>query len=625
MSSRARTTATGWRLIGKAADLVESICAVDVVDANDCVFAAKFTLRSWLGRQDPLARVLEILGNAVSDDLRDAPALGFNRSASHPAGRLEGLSWEVDGERTSWMGELWWRHPHPIMPRIPCTTHAVLTEIGQQVQLTVRVYADGGVDGLGGLVGAGQARPAWLTSLTQACRLAATWGEVSPTCLTERDVQSFISDVLFADNRRWPVVVLSALEGGGHAIPPDVIASELIGLARVYYFDAHATSYTHTDLLGGKEHSCYWGAMRVYLPRFSCADDPSDHPLLFPEEILDPACRAELVGELAVGLRETVVAVDGIAARRARSVRGRGLTPPLGVPAVRILDAATTSTPALPREFAPAPGSTDVGRTEIALPEQMVLDVPTSGTPTVRTTDLGVGAIAQAIGAVAAQLEVLAAAVSKLASANRDLFDEVAQLRTGNAVRLASIASIERRIERIDAFVLQDIPQLLSPLLGAASELPANPAEERPSLVEIVRQASARHGDALLVLESAEASALDSPYEDVDRVAKVLDAMAELARRRQHGTLGMPVRQAFRDYGIDYRSTISESTPGKQRLQYRVSDERGQSFECLEHIVLGSTYDPRYCLRIYFTSRAPLEQRFVVGHIGRHFDVLTTT
>jgi hypothetical protein len=611
MSVRNRTTDTGWRLVGKAADLIDTVHAVDGVAANDCVFAARFTLRSWLGRHDPLARALEILGNAVAVDVRDAPALQFDRRASYPPSRFEGLSWDVDGERTSWMGELWWRHPHPVVRRVPCTTHAVLTEIGQQVQLTVRVYADGGVDGLGGLVGAGQARPAWLSRLAQECRLSAAWGDASPTCLTGRDVQSFVSDVLFADNRDWPVVVLSAVEAGGHAMPPDVLANELLGLARVYYFDTHATSYQLTDLLGGKEYSCFWGAMRVYLPRFSCADDPFDHPLLFPEEILDPASRAELFGELAVGLRETVPLADGIAARRARSVRPRGVTPPLGTPAVQVPDVSMPAAPAPHGDFVATPLPTSVAETNTGAPAGRV--------------DPAMDAIAHAIGTVAVQLEALAGAVSKLAAANRELFDEVAQLRTGNAVRLASISSIERRIERIDAFVLQDIPQLLSPRSASESVLPENPDDERPPLVEIVRQASARHGDALLVLESAETSALDSPYEDVDRVAKVLDAMAELARRRQHGTLGMPVRQAFRDYGIDYRSTISETTPGKQRSQYWVSNDRGQRFECLEHIVLGSTYDPRYCLRIYFTSRAPLEQRFVIGHIGRHFEVITTT
>jgi len=191
-------------------------------------------------------------------------------------------------------------------------------------------------------------------------------------------------------------------------------------------------------------------------------------------------------------------------------------------------------------------------------------------------------------------------------------------------VRLASIASIERRIERIDTFMLNEVPRLLARSPEGAPDIESE-QEERTALIDIVRQASARHTDALLFLESAEGSAIDSPYEDVDRVAKVLDAMADIARRRQHGTLGLPVRQAFRDYGIDYRSTISETTPGKQRAQYQLADRSGQIYACLEHIVLGSSHDPRYCLRIYFTSRAPLEPRFVIGHVGRHFDVITTS
>jgi hypothetical protein len=48
-------------------------------------------------------------------------------------------------------------------------------------------------------------------------------------------------------------------------------------------------------------------------------------------------------------------------------------------------------------------------------------------------------------------------------------------------------------------------------------------------------------------------------------------------------------------------------------------------FEGEEHIVLGNTYNPRRCLRIYFSSRVPGEARFVIGHVGRHFEVLTST
>jgi len=101
--------------------------------------------------------------------------------------------------------------------------------------------------------------------------------------------------------------------------------------------------------------------------------------------------------------------------------------------------------------------------------------------------------------------------------------------------------------------------------------------------------------------------------------------MALVARRRQAGTLGTSLREAFRELGIDYRRGISPSTPGRLRLQHAARLPSGETLDCEEHIALGSTYDPRYCLRIYFTSRAPAEPRFVLAHVGRHLDVMTTT
>jgi hypothetical protein len=149
--------------------------------------------------------------------------------------------------------------------------------------------------------------------------------------------------------------------------------------------------------------------------------------------------------------------------------------------------------------------------------------------------------------------------------------------------------------------------------------------EPRPTLREVVRLAASAHPDALLVLDSAELSAADSPYEDLDRVASTLDAMAEIARRRQGGSLGMSVRDAFREYGIEYRGAIAASTSERQRTQYLRTGSDGATYICHEHLVLGASYDPRHCLRIYFTSRASLESRFVIGHVGRHFDVASTT
>jgi hypothetical protein len=97
-----------------------------------------------------------------------------------------------------------------------------------------------------------------------------------------------------------------------------------------------------------------------------------------------------------------------------------------------------------------------------------------------------------------------------------------------------------------------------------------------------------------------------------------------VARRRRDSVLGTSLREAFNDLGIDYRGAIARSTPARLREQYRFA-HNGQAIEAEEHIVLGNTYDPRRCLRIYFSSRAIDELRFVIGHVGRHFEVMTTT
>jgi hypothetical protein len=153
----------------------------------------------------------------------------------------------------------------------------------------------------------------------------------------------------------------------------------------------------------------------------------------------------------------------------------------------------------------------------------------------------------------------------------------------------------------------------------------AEDRQEGLTLIDVLRQAAESHPETLLILESAEGAAERSPYEDLDRVAVILDAMAEVARRRQEGVRGTSLREAFRELGIDYRGGIAANTSERLRRQYRAPGPENRTYECEEHIVLGTSYDPRRCLRIYFTSRAPLEARFVIGHVGRHFDGFTTS
>jgi hypothetical protein len=190
---------------------------------------------------------------------------------------------------------------------------------------------------------------------------------------------------------------------------------------------------------------------------------------------------------------------------------------------------------------------------------------------------------------------------------------------------------VERRLAQFERLLLDHVDSLRAPDQAGATEsgeAEREAADEAPdlTLVSVVQHAATEYADALLVLDSTLASAMESPYEDVHRVSMHLRAMAEIARRRQEGRLGMSLRDAFAEAGVDYRGGIARSTSKRHRLQYVATLPDGRSVECFEHIALGAgSYDPRYVMRIYFTSRAPAEPRFVVAHVGRHFDVMTTT
>jgi hypothetical protein len=233
-------------------------------------------------------------------------------------------------------------------------------------------------------------------------------------------------------------------------------------------------------------------------------------------------------------------------------------------------------------------------------------------------------------GGLAQHIEGIGEALSRLVRLNEALADELAGLRMTTNVRAGNASALERRIGQLE--------RLLREHIGAVARTDEMPVvetrytqqdteerEERLTLVSVVQQAATIHADALLILDSALDSAADSPFEEVDRVAVILDAMALIARRRQAGTLGMSLRDAFREMAVEYRGGIAASTSARLRKQYEAPLPNGTIVSCDEHIVLGSTYDPRFCLRVYFTSRAPGEPRFVIPHIGRHFDVKTTT
>lgn len=152
----------------------------------------------------------------------------------------------------------------------------------------------------------------------------------------------------------------------------------------------------------------------------------------------------------------------------------------------------------------------------------------------------------------------------------------------------------------------------------------AEPEFEPTNVLEAVERAESMFADDLLILPTTEESAEDSPYRRPGRILEALKIMAEVAAMKKDGPLGKGLKEAFEERGLDYRSGIAESTPKKLQQQYEFAGEDRVYF-CEEHIRFGNSYDPADCARIYFTTRVEDEPRFVIGHVGRHLDVITTT
>lgn len=572
-------TATGWRVVGSAAEaLVESAAnsPLHEDDADRPALALIAHVRPLLGSGSVVPTVLDaISGDLLAADPSIAP-LSRDRPASRPASRADGFRWEIDGSAGAWTGELVWRHPHPVRAGRSCTTHVIVSEQGSRVMIAIRVAPDEHERSGRDAADIPLLRPAFLRPLARTARLGFDGSLTGAAFVEEHEVDPALVDFLLSDTRQLPVVVLAPLETGGYLIEPDALANELLGIAHLRVLATHPCTFRLTDALGDRRLSAYWGAMRAYLPAFSCADEPHRHPLLRRDEITDPVLRAFLIGRLAAAGATGIRWPNGIARQERAAPKAVAAPPPSEVPS-----------PSVPAA---------------------VVDGP-------------------AIAARVDLTEVLGH-LSSLLAVHQQVADELEQMRATLAVRSAGTAALDRRLASLERLLAA---HLAPPTSAGVDETPdhatdeSEPVESRAALQDVVRQSGEQDADALVFLEEAERSALDSPYEDPERVRAILDAMALVARRRQEGKLGRSLKDAFRELGVDYRGGISEGTSQVLREQYRFRGPRGEEFRCEEHIVLGTSYDPRHCLRIYFTSRAANETRFVIGHVGRHFDVQSTT
>lgn len=183
----------------------------------------------------------------------------------------------------------------------------------------------------------------------------------------------------------------------------------------------------------------------------------------------------------------------------------------------------------------------------------------------------------------------------------------------------AQVARLEDERRRL-RFALEQRGSSAPETADAAPELP--PPE---SVRDAVDQAAVLFKDRLHLLPNAFDSADDSPYEHPDEVLRALQVLARLAEwRARDGGLGKPFDEACKEEGLEYGLGITGNTSKKHRRQYESRDEARQTWFYPEHIKLGSSRDPRFCARIYFTSDVASDAPIVVGHVGRHLDVGTT-
>jgi len=618
LSERARDqhiTETGIRIVGRAIPLFTSNEGASLrasSDVSETLYIARFRLRPRMRKDRVVPIVLTTLNEAILQSWPEAPQLPMDEAIARKPERYHGLTWVPERDLGRWTGELIWRHPHPVVKGVACTTQVIISEIEDQVRLAVRVSVAGGLPSVRGYVGGGQARPSFLAALRGRVRVLTEDSDTQPRFLTEADIEGFVQDVLLSESRSQPVALLSPTTEGGYLVEPEELASELLGLAPLYVIEGHPTTFRLTDLLGDRRLSCFFGALRAYMPMFSCADSPLEHPLLLHERLVDPVQRTELIGRLGQVAAQAVGMPRGtIADATEEGPEHEAPEPALSSPAAPAKHHATTVVTKPTPTSAPAVGTVAAtGSVEAAAASNALL-----------------AAILPTLAALDSRIADLASAIRAQNETNASIAEEIGRLRISSALRQSNTSGIERRLDRIDS-LLMAIPaggQVAPPDASEEDGAQDDDDDDSLALVDIVRLAGSTHEDALLILDGAERSAGESNYRDLDRVAAVLDAMADISSRRQAGTLQKSLREAFRELGIEYRTTISKSTPPKLRQQYIVHGGGGTFYECLEHIALGSSYDPERCLRIYFTSRDPSEPRFVIGHVGRHFTVATTT
>ncbi|WP_217922211.1 hypothetical protein [Miltoncostaea oceani] len=152
--------------------------------------------------------------------------------------------------------------------------------------------------------------PGVTRAIVEASGLECLDGETplsgSPSTLARSGVDDFASQLLFARDRRLPVIGISHRPSGEPFLSAERLARALAGMAHVWLIPPE-TTWALSALLP-ERLGVYNGAVRIWWPGFRSGDTPRQHALLLPgsserpvEEIVETVTAAARAGHRPLG------------------------------------------------------------------------------------------------------------------------------------------------------------------------------------------------------------------------------------------------------------------------------------------------------------------------------------
>ncbi len=474
--------------------------------------------------------------------------------------------------------------------------------------------------------------PEVVTQLLTDARLVP--GEIaggSPERVAEDDIGRLVAR-LMSSERNLPMVLVSVENGSRQPIvDPTDLACRLAGMASVHFIDAVRSSHRlKEDLISAgfsEKFGCYNGGVRILWPGIVMGDDPYTHTLLLPMRLF--AMPEQVRTQQVAGLFGEMIAEDEDPRAWLREV-----DPSAGAPSPKatqrevvsasVRELARRSSP--PARHAAVPTQPDVGVDEARVAEAPVATAsqtdshPAALTEPEAPAEAPTEAPTEALPDAAPEppattLTPTRPAPTATPAVPPSTAPQPSSTWSGLAADVIAAFELAGELERdLDATRLELVAarQALRRAEQQRDEL-AEGATELADVADAVALAQARFPDRLLVLSSAQGSAVDSGYRNPELCFRVLALLALFGQ--QDGTFTDALVKALGN-SAEWKPKDSPQTIarfGAQRT-WAASDSRRKLFS--RHVTLGGSVSAQRCLQIYYDVLP--DGRIEVAWVGEH-------